>query len=268
MKQILHIFKKDVRRFLPEILIVLSLVAGCASIYYYLSATDPQFRSGDIYASGKLARMIPLFIFFISFAWILLVCRVIQAERLAGDTQFWITRPYEWKKLLTAKLLFIVTFIYLPSIAAFSILRIEQGLLPHANLARGLLGGLGNFLYGITVLVLSAAAIATVTSSIARMMGGILCAYGSVIGVVIVTYLMRPDSASGPLSEGICWVLTLLICAAVVVLQYARRRTRTSIALLVAIPVLICAISIFTPERLPRERTPPPKATGTAAPLR
>jgi len=30
---------------------------------------------------------------------------VVHAESLVGDRQFWITRPYEWKKLLTAKAL-------------------------------------------------------------------------------------------------------------------------------------------------------------------
>jgi hypothetical protein len=261
MKQILHIFKKDVRLFCGEIVIVLSLVAACASIYYYLLAIDPQFRSSSFEAGGKLARMIPLLIFFITFAWILLVCRVIQAERLAGDTQFWITRPYEWKKLLTAKLLFIVTFIYLPSIAALFILKIESGLLLHTNLTRGLLGGIGDFLYGITSFVLVAAALATVTSSIARMMGGILLAFISMTAVMLIPYRMRPDTVAGPLSVGLCFVLFYLLCGAAILLQYARRKTRISIALLIAIPVLICAIHLFTPERRPPDRIQPSPST-------
>ena len=57
MRQILHIFVKDVRRFLPEILIVLSLVVTYVSIRSYLSAFNPQFRSGGIDAGGKLAKL-------------------------------------------------------------------------------------------------------------------------------------------------------------------------------------------------------------------
>jgi hypothetical protein len=37
---------------------------------------------------------------------------VIHAEALVGDRRFWLTRPYEWKKLLGAKALFLLVFLY------------------------------------------------------------------------------------------------------------------------------------------------------------
>ncbi len=263
MKQILHIFAKDVRRFLPEILIALSLVAAYVSIQCYLWATDPQFRSGSIGVGGNLAKLLPLLIAFIHFAWILLVCRVIQAERLVGDTQFWITRPYVWKKLIAEKLLFVVTFVHLPVIAGFFILRAEHGSFSHPGVATSFLGGLGDILSYVTVVVLSAAAIATVTSNIARMMVGILCACITMTIVSIIPFEMRPDSFAGPLSVDICFALFYLLCSAAILLQYARRKTRLSVALLIAIPVLICVIHLLTPERSPSGRTQPSHVTVT-----
>ena len=45
-------------------------------------------------------------------SWWLLISRAVHAEALVGDRQFWITRPYEWKSLLAAKLLFLAIYIY------------------------------------------------------------------------------------------------------------------------------------------------------------
>jgi hypothetical protein len=262
MKQILHIFAKDTRRFWPEILIVLSLVVTYVSIDSYLFAFNSQFRSSGIEAGGKLPKLLPLLIAFIHFAWILLVCRVIHAERLVGDTQFWITRPYEWKKLIAAKLLFVVAFVYLPVLAGFFILRAESGTPLHAGVATNILGGIGDVFSYITVLVLSAAAIATVTSNIARMMGGILFACIIMTIVSVIPLEMRPDSVPGHLSVGVCFALFYLLCSAAILLQYARRKTRLSVALLIAIPVLICAIHLFTPERRPPDRIHPSQTTA------
>lgn len=38
----------------------------------------------------------------------------IHAEAIPGNNQFWISRPYRWKSLITAKLLFIIPFVNAP----------------------------------------------------------------------------------------------------------------------------------------------------------
>jgi hypothetical protein len=67
-----------------------------------------------------------------------LAVRVVQGESLVGDRQFWVTRPYEWKKLLLSKFLFLLVFLNLPllildvvllAIAKFSPLHYAVGLL-------------------------------------------------------------------------------------------------------------------------------------------
>src|SRR5436190_21943419 len=47
-----------------------------------------------------------------------LIARLVHAEAIPGDTQFWVTRPYNWKGLLAAKLFFIMVFINVPVFVA------------------------------------------------------------------------------------------------------------------------------------------------------
>ncbi len=109
-------------------------------------------------------------------SWWLLISRVIHAETLVGDCQFWITRPYDWKKLLAAKALFLFCFLYLPLFLAQCFLLMRAGFSSALAIFRGLLFNL----YLISaVLVLPLLALATVTSSFARMtlaiLGILLC---------------------------------------------------------------------------------------------
>jgi hypothetical protein len=55
------------------------------------------------------------------------IARLIHAEPMPGDTQFWITRPYEWKSLLAAKTLFILVFLNLPVFIARVIIFYRSG---------------------------------------------------------------------------------------------------------------------------------------------
>jgi len=45
--------------------------------------------------------------------WVLAVT-LIHEERLIGDEQYWLTRPYTWKDLVAAKALFLVVFVNVP----------------------------------------------------------------------------------------------------------------------------------------------------------
>jgi hypothetical protein len=98
MGQACHIFSKDVRYLWREIVLVLVLAAMFA--WVGTRAVDSPF--------GML--LIP------ACCW--LIARLIQAETLPGDRQYWVTRPYSWKALLGAKLLFIAAFVNLPILLA------------------------------------------------------------------------------------------------------------------------------------------------------
>lgn len=116
MKQVLHIFAKDVRHQWLEILISLAFVVA-------LAVTSPS-RTVAMYGVvsysplGMVGNMPDWLVFIIPLSWWLLISPLVHEEKLVGDRQFWITRPYEWKKLLAAKALFLAAFIYLPLLLA------------------------------------------------------------------------------------------------------------------------------------------------------
>src|SRR5258708_29094248 len=101
MRQVLHIFKKDVRYLWYEIAITLGLVV--------------------------MMVVYPLLEFMVPISWCILTARLIYAEPLPGDRLFWVTRPYSWKSLLAAKVLFILVFVNLPMIVADIILLAKNG---------------------------------------------------------------------------------------------------------------------------------------------
>ena len=103
MKQVLHIFRKDVRHLWPSILIVMVL-AGLHAVFDVLSwpVYFPETNRTNAIAS-LLGILLPLGLWF-------LIAQSIFEEALPGDRQFWLTRPYRWGNLLTAKILFVLLF--------------------------------------------------------------------------------------------------------------------------------------------------------------
>ena len=106
--QIVHIFRKDIRRHWREIALSLATLAAFAwnepSLWWPQRVDEYPAR---LIFSGWYTPMVLI-------GWSLLIVRVVQEEPLVGDRQFWVTRPYDWEKLLTAKALFLVVFVNLP----------------------------------------------------------------------------------------------------------------------------------------------------------
>lgn len=113
MDQILHIFKKDIRRHWPEILLSLTLLALYTNraLHPWTNSLDPYSFSRSFYFFVVTGEYIaPVLVIF----WLFLVIRVVQGESLVGDRQWWTTKPYVWWQLLLAKLLFVLVFICVP----------------------------------------------------------------------------------------------------------------------------------------------------------
>src|ERR1700677_2775921 len=107
MHQALHIFKKDIRYLKHEILLFLSIAILLAAM------RRPEFVQVIEFAMVAAAAF--------------LIGRLVLAETIPGDRQFWITRPYRWQNLLAAKLLFILAFINLPVLLAHLFILIADG---------------------------------------------------------------------------------------------------------------------------------------------
>jgi len=266
MKQILHIFAKDFRRFWPEILISLGLVGAFVWIFpstwlsrntLYAVAGGPFLPS--LLGAGFLAALLPALI---PLSWWLLIARVIHAETLVGDRQFWVTRPYEWKKLLGAKALFLAVFLYLPLLIAQCLLLVRAGFHPLSFVP----GLLFNLLLITSVIVLPLLAITTVTATFAGVTLTLLAGLVCFIGYVAVA-LHFSDDAAIPYSDHVSMPLAIFFCGTVVVLQYAARRVWLSRLLLFALPVLLVLSGMAVSESTVTGRDYPRGSSGQEAPV-
>lgn len=243
MKQILHIFAKDVRRFWPEIVISLAITSALVWIYPHqwlqIDDTGLSFAEARM-AHANLQRLASVLVFLVPVSWWILVTRLIHEERLVGDRQFWLTRPYEWKKLLAAKMLFLILFLYLPLFTAQCLLQRSAGLDPFSSIPVLLF----NLLLLTTVFILPLVVLATITSSFARMTLTIL---GILLCIVIVVSLLSNFSSGyngfeAPNPYHIPLIFSLGLFGAAIVVQYATRLAWLSRLLLIAFPVLFVCI--------------------------
>jgi hypothetical protein len=261
MSQVLHIFKKDARHLWPEIVISLALTAAFVRV---------SFGGVSNFNGGNSSNLLPLFRAvlgaLVPVGWWVLAARVIHDESLVGESQFWVTRPYQWQELLAAKALFLAVFLYLPIFIAQVVLLQAAGLHPFAHLP----GLFYNLVLLTGVLVLPIAAIATVTSNFARL---VLTLLGAVayLGLIIwaLTFVHPPDQFSLPNSyEGkLTFSLFFLVSLLVIVLQYATRRTWRSRWILLGLPFLVIACSVAWPIQTIVRHLYPPLAGAEPPPV-
>jgi hypothetical protein len=265
MKQALHILAKDIRRFWGEVSLSVAVMVAFAWEYprQWLDASVEwerlglRFQRQEQLLGGLLMLLIPL-------TWWLLITRLVHEERLVGDRQFWITRPYEWKKLVAAKAIFLLIFLYLPLIAAQCWLLMRAGFNPAAHA--------GGLLYGLIVisggLVFPLAAIAAVTVNFARMTLTLLCVCCCAVGIAAIdTSLFAAGMTQKPVASSDPLAIPLLLCgcAAVIVLEYARRRIALGRILLLVLPVLLALSGFFFSSDAMVNRRYPPAASGENA---
>jgi hypothetical protein len=260
MKQILHIFAKDTRHQWLEVLLSLSFMGA-------LVFTAPsRWRSGpygvvSYSAFGLFENLQQFLVLIIPLTWWLLISPLIHDESLVGDRQFWITRPYQWQKLLAAKVLFLIVFLFVPLVLAQLAMLARAGFAPFSCMP----GLLYDMLLLTCVFVLPLLVFATVTRTFARMtlaiLGGLACA----IVIRMLAGYGSQDRAAIPHEGTIALCLIISICIAVVLIQYARRQATFSWILLGIIVVLFAAFSMGgAPDNAFMRSTYPPSAQASA----
>jgi hypothetical protein len=252
MKQILAIFKKDARHLWPEILASLAMLAALAYFYpdqwrnargYEAHSFSPGglFSHSRDFLSGCLIVLVPL-------SWFVLISRLVHVERLVGNTQFWVTRPYQWAKLLAAKALFIGVFLYVPFLIAQCALLAEAGFNPLTYIP----GLFLNFIFATFILVLPLGAFSSLTSSFGKVIL-LLLALIFYIAAAAWIYSQLPfeftSGPSGPIADLLSFISLICGFSAVVFVQYAIRRTRLAWMLLAALCVLLTALAFVNPDR-------------------
>ena len=236
MRQVLNIFRKDTRQFWPEIAV--SVVIAIAFVLVYPSQWKVSHdQSADLRALDFVAILMLLLIM----SWWLLIARVILAESLVGDRQFWLTRPYEWKSLLAAKAIFLAVWIGVPYLLTQSYLLAEAGFHPLSYIP----GLLYELLCVFLIFVVPVFCVAAVTSNFTRLVLTLLgCFVLFVVFMFLVYGLPHGYMTSGPYPNALLYPLLFAGCAVALTVQYATRRTWLTRGLLIGLSALL-ALTVF-----------------------
>jgi len=254
MNQVLHIFRKDVRKHWLEIIVSFLLLfwfgLKLPMIWGPDSGSDESSTSRLLFALVGIA---------LCFCWCFLVVRVIQDESLVGDRQFWLTRPYQRRWLIAAKVLFVIAVVNIP-VLIFDIIFLRRfGFSSWHHLA-----GLLQAQFMLTaVLILPVATISVITESIAQFLLGLFAVIVYISGLIWMLDQI-PSADAGSESPGLM-ALTVAgsTCVALIVLQYFRRDTSVARWAFLGSGVLIAVGLIAAPYSLLMERAYPDAPVGS-----
>jgi hypothetical protein len=210
MKLVLHILLKDLRRHRWEIVLFLLSCAAWTWQTAYPSGW-PWLRTREV---------VPILLFGL---WFLITIRVVQGESLVGDREFWLTRPYQWRHLLAAKVCFLILCLNIPLLVADATLLVSAGIPFSWSYLPGLI-----FLQIETAFYFTfpAAVLATITESLVQW---ILAVVGLLIFTLIMSWMpwdKLPTTLAGQESVATMIGAAMIVPALLFVLlwQYVRRR--------------------------------------------
>jgi len=235
--RVLRLFRKDAAHLWPQILLFLVMLI----LFAY---SDPVYYV--THASGGLMSLINLLRGLLPLSCWLLVVSLIHEDTPIGDNQYWLTRPFRWADLLTAKALFLLAFVNLPVFLCQAAVLTCFGFSP----AEHLMDLLAKQVFFSALLVLPAAAIASVTKGLARaILGGILLWAPFAVATAMLALLAHGTSWGGLGWIRATGVAAAAMCGAVIVvfLQYTRRRIILSRSALAGAALLVMILMAAPP---------------------
>jgi hypothetical protein len=251
MPQAIHILIKDARRSWAYIAVVLAFTA-------MLTVLTPKWIPIYNPRTADLNRLVDILDFLLPAAWWFTIAHLIHGEALAGDRQFWVTRPYSWKSLFAAKFLFCVVFLAMPHLVSDWIVLSVDGFSPQAMIP-GLLWRQCS-LFGVRML--PALILATVTRN-TRQFALVSLALAMVLfGAIEVDMLHPSNDIATALANGADpgarswleeWRWTMLYAGGAMALLlwlYACRRTGAARAILAAVLVWALVQSGWPPHAI------------------
>lgn len=258
MNQVMHIFKKDARHHWIEI------VLCQAALVAYVWQEIHEWTSRELYlGSSRFLSLPPVIYVALPITWWFLISRVVQSESLVGDRQFWITRPYEWKKLLTAKALMILFFVNLPLFCAQIFLLLKAGFAPWPYIP----GVLFMQLMLILLPFVPILAMAAVTRNIAQGLLGVLGIILFIAGMLVLdTYMPDAAAADANISDWLQGALVIIASIMAIGVQYRWRKTSRARMFLASAPVALLVLFIATPYVVHGENDYP-LLSGSSAPF-
>ena len=254
MNQVLHIFRKDVRRHWLEIAVSLFLLFGFAWKMPIIWSQEPRY--GETPVSRWLFILLGISL---CFSWWFLIVRVIQGESLVGDRQFWLTRPYQRRWLMAAKALFIIAFVNVPVLIFDVALLARGGFSPWHHLP-----GLFQGQFFLTAfLVVPIVAISVITESPVQFLLILFGVVAYTSGLTWVVGQIPSSSAGGDIPSVAAVTVAAGACLALLVLQYFRRDTWVSRCILLGSLCVTAIILTAAPYGLLVEHAYPDLPAGS-----
>jgi len=215
MSQALHIFSKDVRRLWFPLSIALA-VQVLFTFFEIQPHRGMRFVANQFSAETLVDFLLPL-------AWWYLIAALVHEEALPGDRQFWITRPYWWNSLLTAKLLFILAFVNLPVMIADCLILTTQGF-SVAGHWTGMLWRQIPFTFWV---LLPPLALGSLTRNLGQVILAILLVVLRIVvnSIPLHSELPGGNTAIGWIQVTVDTIVLVAVLATVVLIQYRSRRT-------------------------------------------
>ncbi len=228
MKQAFHIFKKDVRHLRYDIAVaLLAAVAFCV------------IGAHSVQGPGPAAMFLPA-------TWWFLIARVIHAEALPGNQQFWLTRPYRWQSLLGAKALFIFAFVNLPLLVADAVIIHTAGFSVWQQVA----GLLWTQVLLIAAFALPAAAVSAITSGLAEFLIVTLFIIFLILGQIVVSSSIHSGFPWMELEwvKSYCLIAELAGAATIILIwQYKERNTSGTRMVAAVTPFILMFSAVSLP---------------------
>ena len=243
MKSILAIFRKDVRHLWPQITAYVALILLNA----LLDPTYTHHQMSDVESWIEFALPI---------ACAYLVTALIHEERLPGDRQYWLTRPFSRAGLFAAKALFMALLVNLPVFVCHSVVLKWMGI----PLAQHLAILLVRQVFLSALVVLPFAALASITSNLKQVILAVLLAATALLLLLFAPWVLGKGAQVSLLLtrvlSGDFWLRNLCLgacalagCLVVLLLQYRSRATGWSRGCFAAALLLcVAAAGLPTPE--------------------
>jgi hypothetical protein len=224
---------------LPIIIVLLLVVLHAVFDILRSPVTTPE--------NARINQTAEFLSLLLTLAWWYLIAAAIYGEVVPGDRQFWITRPYSWRSLLGAKVLFVLLFVNIPLLISDCFVLGTQSFPVLSSLPSLILRQIPfSFLF-----VLGAFVLGTLTRGVAQFVLGWFLLF---LGTIAESFIWQRGAGVAfnvPGAEDSAWqwvqfALVIAIAIGIVVWQYATRRTmagRTAFA--VSVFVIVPAISMI-----------------------
>ena len=225
--QALHIFRKDLRYLRIPLAVFLLITV--------------------LFAFAQISPLSSAVVVLVALAAGLVIARLVHAETIAGTSQYWLTRPYNWKSLLLAKLLYLAVCLDIP----IGLARFAGLIAQHYPVVQSLLPLLWAqvLLFGILA---ATAALTSLTAGIVELILTLLA--GSLVAAIVIIGSMRAIPRFGPWPNSISWVslticgaLAAAITAATLLWQYRDHRTQFSRTFVIVSAVVVELMSFAIP---------------------